>query len=80
MTICPKALLLESWGGRGGEKNLKNGCGGGGVWRKWGGGGVAVYLKRGGRGQLEQGPRRGYPSVASSRPFGEAQEISSRSF
>ena len=103
--------------------------------------GDAVYLKRGGRGQLEQGPRRGhtrvtagldprmaglssilvpngdaqqpempirlldtwlcatplgsilvrcifhprvktrgYPSVASSRPFGEAHEISSRSF
>ena len=142
MTMCPKALLLESWDGRGGEENLKNGAGGGGrVWRKWGGGGVAVYLKRGGRGQLEQGPRRGhtrvtagldprmaglssilvpngdaqqpdipirlldtwlcatplgsilvrcifhprvktrgYPSVASSRPFGEAQEISSRSF
>ena len=131
MTMCPKALLLESWGGRGGAENLKNGAGGG----------VAVYLKRGGRGQLEQGPRRGhtrvtagldprmaglssilvpngdvqqpempirlldtwlcatplgsilvrcifhprvktrgFPSVASSRPFGEAHEISSRSF
>jgi hypothetical protein len=37
MTICPKALLLESWGGRGGEENLKNGCGGGG---EFGGNGV----------------------------------------
>ena len=25
MTICPKALLLESWGGRGGEKFWEKG-------------------------------------------------------
>ena len=29
MTMCPKALLLESWGGRGVAENLKNGGGGG---------------------------------------------------
>jgi len=27
--MCPKALLLESWGGRGVAENLKNGGGGG---------------------------------------------------
>ena len=25
MTMCPKALLLESWGGRGGEKFWEKG-------------------------------------------------------
>jgi len=39
MTICPKALLLDSWGGRGGEK----------FWEKGGRVRKSFGKKRGGR-------------------------------